>query len=64
MLSRVNLCLGAAAVAATVTMSAGAFAATVDLSFDRFERSGLATANTASPTKTARMPACPRGPVT
>jgi hypothetical protein len=47
MLSRVNLCLGAAAIAAAVTMSAGAFAATVDLSFDRFERSGLATANTA-----------------
>ena len=44
MLSRVKLCLGAAAVAAAVTMSAGAFAATVDLSFDRFERSGLAAA--------------------
>ena len=47
MLSRVNLCLGAAAVAAAVTMSAGAFAATVDLSIDRFERSGLDAARAA-----------------
>ena len=47
MLSRVNLCLGAAAVAAAVTMSAGAFAATVNLSFDRFERSGLDAARAA-----------------
>ena len=47
MLSRVNLCLGAAAVAATITMSAGAFAATVNLSFDRFERSGLDAARAA-----------------
>jgi hypothetical protein len=51
MLSRVSLCLGAAAVAAAVTMSAGAFAATVapgvDLSATRFDRSELDAARTA-----------------
>lgn len=47
MLSRVNLCLGAAVVAAAVTMSAGAFAATVDLSTTRFDRSEITAARAA-----------------
>jgi hypothetical protein len=48
MLSRVKLCLGAAATAVALTMTTmtttAAFAATVNLSFDRFERSELGTA--------------------
>jgi hypothetical protein len=41
MLSRVKLCLGAAATAVALTMTTGAFAATVNLSVDRFERNEL-----------------------
>jgi hypothetical protein len=47
MLPRVRLCLGAALVAAALTMTAGAHAATVDLSFERFTRSQLPAAQKA-----------------
>jgi hypothetical protein len=47
MLPRVRLCLGAAFVAAALTMTAGAHAATVGLSFERFTRSQLPAAQKA-----------------
>ena len=47
MLSRVKLCLGAAATAVALTMSGGAFAATVNLSFDSFTRAQLPAAQAA-----------------
>jgi hypothetical protein len=50
MLSRVKLCLGAAVAAVVLTMTGlttGAFAATVNLSVDRFDRSELAAGGAA-----------------
>lgn len=47
MLSRVKLCLGAAATAVALTMTTAAFAATVDLSIDRFQRNELSAADAA-----------------
>lgn len=47
MISRVRLCLGAAAAAVALTLTTGAFAATVNMSVDRFQRSELAAADAA-----------------
>ena len=47
MLSRVKLCLGAAVAAVALTMTTGAFAATVNLSVDRFQRNQLGAADAA-----------------
>jgi hypothetical protein len=47
MLSKVKLCLGAAVAAASLSLTAGAFAATVNLSVDRFQRNELAAADAA-----------------
>ena len=44
MLSRVKLCLGAAVTAAALTMTTGAFPATVNMSVDRFQRSDVVAA--------------------
>ena len=47
MLSRVKLCLGAAVAAVALTMTTGAFAATVNLSVERFQRHDLGAADAA-----------------
>jgi hypothetical protein len=47
MLSRLKLCLGAAAAVVSLSLTTGAFAATVNMSVDHFQRSQLADADTA-----------------